>query len=88
MSGALLRWQREAHPLVRWAGLRYVIPALVILWLFEVWPIFYNVWISLWRWDIGPVRFIGLDNYMRLFGEGFITRNDNDQLAVGEVAHS
>jgi multiple sugar transport system permease protein len=84
----LARWRREARRTSGWAGLLYVIPALIILLLFEVWPIFYNVWISLWRWDIGPIRFVGLGNYARLFGEGFITRDYNDQLAVGEVLHS
>lgn len=66
----------------------YVVPALIILLLFEVWPIFYNVYISLWRWDVGPISFIGLENYRRLFQDGFITLDYNDELAVGDVLHS
>jgi ABC-type sugar transport system permease subunit len=82
------RWRRTARRTSGWGGLLYIIPALVILLIFEVWPIFYNIWISLWRWDIGPIRFVGLGNYARLFGEGFITRDYNDQLVVGEVLHT
>jgi len=82
------RWRNNARRTSGWAGLLYVIPALIILLIFEVWPIFFNFWISLWRWGIRPVEFIGLENYRYMFLEGFITRNYNDQLAVGEVLHS
>jgi multiple sugar transport system permease protein len=84
----ITRWRKTARRTSGWAGLLYVLPALVILWLFEIWPIAYNLYISLWRWDVGPLRFVGLGNYQRLFGEGFITRDYNDQLAVGEMLHS
>lgn len=83
-----VRWRREARRTSGWGGLLYVLPALIILLLFEVWPIFTNIWISLWRWDIGPIKFVGLDNYARIVGEGFVTRDYNDQLVVGEVLHS
>lgn len=87
-AGRWARWRREARRTSGWAGLLYIVPALSILLLFEVWPIFYNIWISLWRWDIGPIRFVGLDNYVRLLGEGFVTRDYNEQLVVGEVLHT
>ncbi len=82
------RWRREARRTSGWAGLLYVIPALLILILFEFWPIFYNLYISFWRWDIGPIRFIGLENYRRLFLEGFITTDYLGRPAVGEVLQS
>lgn len=84
----LQRWRNNARRTSGWAGLLYVIPALIILVIFEVWPIFFNLYISLWRWDVGPLRYVGLANYQRLFGEGFITLDYNDQLAVGEVLRS
>lgn len=82
------RWQGQRRRTSGWGGLLYLLPALIILLIFEIWPILFNVYISLWRWDVGPLKFVGLANYGRLFGEGFITRDYNDQLAVGEVLHS
>lgn len=84
----LRRIQREARRTSGWAGMLYVLPAAILLVLFEVWPILFNIYISLWRWDVGPLNFVGLANYRRLFGEGFLTVDYNDNLAVGEVLHS
>jgi ABC-type sugar transport system permease subunit len=82
------RWRRQARRTSGWGGLLYVLPALAILLLFEIWPLIFAVWISLWRWDITPLDFIGLDNYRQLFGDGFITRDFRGDLAVGEVTQS
>src|SRR5262245_46786257 len=82
------RWRREAKRTSGWAGMLYVLPAALILVIFEVWPIFFNIYISLWRWDVGPLNFVGLANYQRLISEGFVTRDYSDQLAVGEVLKS
>jgi ABC-type sugar transport system permease subunit len=83
-----LRWRREARRTSGWAGLIYVIPALVILLVFEVWPILFAVWISLWKWDVTPLAYIGLANYQRLFGEGFVTLDYDDKPVMGEVLKS
>ena len=80
LRARVARVRREARRTSGWAGMLYVVPALIILLLFEVWPIFYNVYISLWRWDVGPISFIGLENYRRLFQDGFITLDYNDEL--------
>lgn len=85
---AVHRWRREARRTSGWGGLLYVVPALSFLLLFEVWPILLSVWISLWKWDVRAVEFIGLANYQRLFQDGFVTRNYNDDLVAGEVAQS
>jgi len=82
------RWQSNQRRTSGWGGALYVLPALTILVLFEIWPILFNIYISLWRWDVGPLKFVGLANYQRLFGDGFITHDYNDQLAVGEVLRS
>jgi ABC-type sugar transport system permease subunit len=82
------RLRREARRTSGWGGLLYILPALLLLVVFEVWPIFANIYISFWRWDVGPLNFVGLANYRRLFVEGFITTNYNNELAVGEVLHS
>src|SRR5688500_13224932 len=85
---SIARWRREARRTSGWAGLIYVIPALAILIVFEVWPIIFAVWISLWKWDVAPLSYVGLANYQRLFGEGFLTRDYEDKPAVGEVLKS
>jgi ABC-type sugar transport system permease subunit len=88
IRATVTRARREARRTSGWGGLLYIAPALLILLLFEVWPIFFNLWISLWRWDVGPVAFVGLENYQRLFGEGFITRDYADRVVAGEVLES
>ncbi len=82
------RWQREARRTSGWAGMLYVLPAAILLVIFEVWPIAFNIYISLWRWDVGPLNYVGLANYQRLFTEGFIAPDYSGNLAVGEVLHS
>jgi multiple sugar transport system permease protein len=42
-----------------------VLPALVILGLFHIFPIFYGFWISLHKWGVKPLGFIGFANYTR-----------------------
>jgi multiple sugar transport system permease protein len=82
------QWRRSARRTSGWGGLLYVVPALAILLLFEIWPLLFGIWISLWRWDIGPVRFIGLENYAQLFGEGFVTLDFRGDRVPGEVLNS
>lgn len=65
-----------------------MLPALVVLLAFELWPIAFSVWISLWKWDVGPIAFVGIENYRRLVGEGFITTDYDGKAAVGEVLKS
>lgn len=88
MAQKAQRWQREARRTSGWAGMLYVLPAVVLLIIFEVWPIFFNLYISLWRWDVAPLNFVGLANYRRLLSEGFVTTDYSDKLAVGEVLRS
>ncbi len=71
-----------------WGGMLYIVPAFIILILFEVWPLLFGAWISLWKWNIGPIEFIGLQNYKTMFGKGFITRDFKGDLVVGEVLNS
>lgn len=87
-SARLQRFKRESRRTSGWAGLLYVIPALTVLIVFELWPIVFGIWISLWRWDVRPLEFIGLDNYQRLFGEGMVTRDFSGELIPGEVLNS
>lgn len=82
------RLRRESRRTGGWGGLVYVLPALLLLLVFELWPVLFNIWISLWKWDVGPLSYVGGENYRRLFIEGFVTRDYDDKLAVGEVLGS
>lgn len=66
----------------------YVIPALAVLLLFEVWPLIFGIWISLWQWDIEPLEFVGLGNYQDMLTDGFVTRDFRGDPVAGELAHS
>jgi len=88
LPGGIGRWRREARRTSGWGGLLYVLPALAILLVFEVWPLIFGIWISLWRWDIEPVRFIALDNYRTMLTEGFVTRDFRGDLVAGELGQS
>ena len=85
---SLTRFRREARRTSGWGGLLYVTPALAILLLFEVWPLIFGLWISLWKWDIGPVKFVGLGNYRQLLGDGLVTRDFRGDRVTGELARS
>lgn len=85
---SVARWRREARRTSGWGGLLYVVPALALLLVFEVWPILLGVWISLWRWDVRALEFVGFANYRRLIQEGFVTRDYNGELVAGEVLQS
>lgn len=52
-----------------WLPAAYLAPTLVLLGLFDVYPIFLAGWISLWRWGIRAEQFIGIDNYRRIADE-------------------
>lgn len=88
VGSRLRRLDLERRRTAGWSGLLYVLPALTLLALFEVWPLLFGAWISLWKWDIFPVEFVGPDNFIRLFSEGFVTRDYAGRLAIGEVLNS
>ncbi len=49
-------------------GLILLSPALIILLVFRILPILYSFRMSLFDWGLaGPVRFVGLNNYLELF---------------------
>ncbi len=54
--------------------LAFIAPNFLLLGLFSYWPLIYQAYLSLTRWDmISPVKtFVGLDNYQFMFaGPGF-----------------
>ena len=48
----------------------FLLPALSFYFVFELFPIFYSLYISFFEWHIiGDVRFVGLENYFKMFSD-------------------
>ncbi len=62
----LRRWRRGREMALGYALLA---PALLLLATFDVFPIFYGLYISTCDWKLGCVESIGLGNYARAFGD-------------------
>lgn len=67
--------------------LPYLMPAVLLLMLFDIWPIFFGFFISLWKWGVRAERFIGLGNYQRLLTEEIVFQGVNGW-EVGELGQS
>lgn len=54
----------------QWVGLLYVLPALAMVVMFFLIPLGMTFWMSLHKWPLmGAVRWVGLDNYARLWSD-------------------
>lgn len=63
------------HHKIRWSNIResvtgclFVLPALLIIGVFGLFPIGFAVYVSLHKWRINPGDFTGLDNYTKALG--------------------
>lgn len=80
-----MRQRRKRRRIERvWLPALYLAPTLLLLWAFDIYPIFLSAWMSLWRWGIKAEEFIGLDNYERVFEE----IGSGPSGAPGEVGNS
>jgi multiple sugar transport system permease protein len=50
------------------SGYLFVLPAALVLAIFGLFPLLYNLYISLFNWHIKRATFIGLGNYGEIFG--------------------
>ena len=64
----------------------YLLPTLILLTVFDLWPILLGFWISLWRWGVAPERFVGLANYRRLWEE--TVRVEGGAPVIGDLGQS
>jgi multiple sugar transport system permease protein len=64
----------------------YLLPTLILLIVFDLWPILLGFWISLWRWGVTPERFVGLANYRRLWDETI--RIEDGSVLIGDLGQS
>lgn len=82
---ALLAGRRELTR-ERLTPLLYLLPTLILLTVFDLWPILLGFWISLWRWGVTAERFVGLANYQRLLEE--TVRVENGTPILGDFGQS
>jgi multiple sugar transport system permease protein len=46
----------------------FISPSVLVIGVFGIFPVFFTVYVSLFRWRLARGSFSGLDNYARLFG--------------------
>ena len=57
-------------PKSQWVGLLFITPAVLLVAVFFLVPLFMAIWMSLHDWPLmGQVRFVGLRNYSRLLSD-------------------
>lgn len=55
----------------RWLRFTLLLPAVIVLLVFSVYPLLYSLYTSLWNYRFGKfTTFAGLDNYQRMFSDG------------------
>jgi ABC-type sugar transport system permease subunit len=69
-------------------ALIYALPALLLLLLFRFWPLFFGVYISFWKWSFVSERFLGLENYIRMFTKDFVYFDPLFGWQIGDLAQS
>jgi multiple sugar transport system permease protein len=61
---------RQRRPDDTKLALLFIAPAVIGLLAFYFWPLVRGIWLSFTSWDLlSPERFIGLDNYRRMFAD-------------------
>ncbi|CAA9537521.1 MAG: ABC transporter, permease protein 1 (cluster 1, maltose/g3p/polyamine/iron) [uncultured Thermomicrobiales bacterium] len=72
--GARAAARSRLHPRALWRArwpLLFISPFFVLFAVFGIYPILFSLWLSLHEWrGIGPMRWVGLENYRFLFGDG------------------
>ncbi|MFW6022787.1 MAG: carbohydrate ABC transporter permease [Halanaerobiaceae bacterium] len=69
-------------------GFLYALPAVLFLLLFKIWPLFFGLWISFWKWGFAPERFLGLGNYITIFTQDIIYTDPVFGLQIGDLGQS
>ncbi|GGP85931.1 carbohydrate ABC transporter permease [Streptosporangium pseudovulgare] len=66
----------------------YVAPFLVLFCAFGVFPLVYTAWVSLHEWTLlsDVHRFIGLDNFATLLGDGYFWNATFNTLSIGVLS--
>jgi len=78
--------RRRSRTIKQLAPYLYILPAFLLLGLFDIWPILFGFWISLWRWGLTPEQFVGFENYAKVARET-VSMNERG-LQLGEMGRS
>jgi len=50
-------------------GILFSLPAIIIIFFFGLFPIGYSFYMSLYNWNVRKGKFVGLKNYLNIFGD-------------------
>lgn len=50
-------------------GILFTLPAIIIIFFFGLFPIGYSFYMSLYNWNVRKGKFVGLQNYLNIFGD-------------------
>lgn len=66
----------------------YIAPFYILFTVFGLFPIVAGLAISFFRWDgVDPMRFIGLQNYLRLLADGLFWKALGNTALIGLISH-
>lgn len=66
----------------------YIAPFYILFTVFGLFPIVAGLAISFFRWDgVDPMRFIGLQNYLRLLADGMFWKALGNTALIGLISH-
>lgn len=67
-SAGLMTVKHKKHGWELWRPYLYVVPSVICLCVFYIYPIIRNIYLSFFKWDLlNPMEYVGLDNFMALF---------------------
>lgn len=69
-------------------GILYALPGVLFLFIFRIWPLFFGIWISFWKWGFVSERFLGLGNYISIFTQDIAYIDPIFGLQVGNLGQS
>ncbi len=71
-----------------WVAYVYISPFYILFAIFGAFPILFSLYLSFQRWNgISPMRWVGLDNYIRLFKDGLFWQAMWNTIFIGVIAH-
>ena len=50
-------------------GYFFILPAVLIISLFGIFPVFFGMYMSVHKWKVFKGRFLGLENYKKILGD-------------------
>lgn len=71
-----------------WVAYAYISPFYILFAVFGAFPIIFSLYLSFQQWNgIGPIQWVGLDNYTQLFGDRLFWLSLWNTVFIGVIAH-